>query len=526
MTNKTMKLTIPGYFALAWFITGLTYFAGSRLRLDPASLHQTPRACLDPISEPFVVSDESGPDTGWPEAWPEVAVSNDGRQLVVGYTVLGKYSDGWAVVARRFDLSGTPLGDEFLVDAEGNTEDPSIDFDDYGNFTIAWHSSGKTGEKDLDGGYSIYLRAYSSEGKTLSDTVLVPQDLEGNQWRPTNLVLADGTSLITWYSETGPDQGSTIRGRLFKAGKAISDEFHISTAQDRPYNQWRMGYASKNKFFISVWWDDGAEIGYLENILQEPETIQRLLDPDSVYLARVIDYEGNFRSYVLGFPRATDFVIDDSGNWIGNSGGIAQWHISDGNSIGWPFPLHQGEFAMSGSGDFIVYGSEGCIWPYTASGNLVSDPISMGRTGPWAGVDGNDHGDVVATWDTTFHDGPSPEWDVWVSISSISHLAGHASSAPKDIALININKTIPYTAIFSLLMLLASVYLLRRTKDDEALPLIAMGLTLNIVSSYVLWLYAGPILGGIIGRLARYHQTAALFSLFVALATRLSRPSS
>lgn len=508
-----MKLTFVRYLALSCLIVSLVYIAGSTLRLDPAYLHQSPRTCVDPINEPFIVSDESGSDAGWPEAWPEVAVSNDGTQLVVVYSVLGKYGDGWAVAGRRFDLSGTPLGDEFLVDVGGNSEDPSIDFDHNGNFSIAWHSSGR--DEEFDGGHSIYLREYSEDGKEISPIALVPQDLQGNQFRPTNLVLSDGTSLITWYSESSPVDGSSIRGRLFKAGEAISDEFHISTAQDRTYKQWRMGHASKNNFFISVWWDDGLE----------PRTLRRLLNPDPFYLARVIDHEGNFGSDVLRFPKATDFVIDDSGNWIGNSAGLAQWHTSDGNSIGWPFPLHEGEFSMRANGDFIVYGTDGCVWPYTASGNLVSDPISMGGWGYLAHTDGNDRGDVVATWDNALIPGPSRAWDIWVSISSVSHLVDQVGPDAQGVTLINLNKTIPYTAVSSLLTLVASVYLLRRPKPHNSTWITVIGLTLNIVGSYFLWMYAGALIGGVVGRVARYHETAAICSLFVALAAYLTLPS-
>lgn len=381
-------------------------------------------ACISGV-RPFRLNSYTAGD----QRWPEIAVAEDGSQFVAAWASKGQFLDGgWTVVARRFDLHGNPLGDEFRVDdwlgdTFPSSEDPSVDFDDAGNFAIAWHAQDRDGD---DGGWTIMERHFRPDGTPFGDGSLVPTRTVYEQYRPTMLVTGDGTSLVTWYSTRhefgqGADITSEIRGRLYKPdGSAHSTEIRISGATDLNRTQWRMGAVNRNGIFVSYWYDSSVEGG----------TIERLVDPEPFTYARVVDRDGNLLSPEIGFRRWINVGVAGSGDWLvvmsGNrfsTGGKAQWYDPEGNPIGAPFPAREGEIAMWSNGDFVVLGalpdersdlSRGaCAWFYDADGNLIGDPLYLteGHTNiVLPHIDMNEHGDIVVIWEST---DDSDGYDIW-----------------------------------------------------------------------------------------------------------------
>lgn len=504
------------------------YSVVSRLGLDPASMHNISNECVESGSMIFKVSE----DNKFPRRWPEVAVSDDGTQLVVSYAVLEAYLDTpykIGFVFRRFDLRGNPLSDETFVDYG---EDPSVDFDNDGNFSIAWHRPEEGHSSGFSRNWSIYRQLFSPDGFPLSPIVSVPTNEEFSQWRPTNLSLGDGVWLITYYAETGSIDTYTlggglgapaqIRGKVFRGADAISEDMLISTPDSKHRRQWRQGVSSKSGHAVTWWYAEPPPLtreslkllvtpisrSFISGIMEVSSWLWQWREP---VFARVISREGDFMSEVISFPGTTDFGISDTGYWLESNYGLARWRMLDGTQLGWPFPVRPGEIAMRGNGDFVVLGEDGCIWPYDKYGNLIASPISIGGFDHLAHVDMNDLGDVVITWEQlNINEEPA---DVWVSIVQVPYYSSNTETIEMGPQIMSLNKTIPYTLAISLLILSISPFLMQfgYLKGNSAVRF--SGMLTCALGAYGLWLYSGPLIGGVVGRLARYHETAALFSI-------------
>ena len=85
---------------------------------------------------------------------PSVAMDADGDFVV---TWSGPDQDGflYSVYARRYDNTGSPIGNEFLVSDESNTSRPTVGMDSTGNFVISFH-----GRVNAAADYGIIARRY------------------------------------------------------------------------------------------------------------------------------------------------------------------------------------------------------------------------------------------------------------------------------------------------------------------------------------------------------------------------------
>ena len=163
---------------------------------------------------------------------PSVASDTAGN-IVVAWSSAGQDGSGSGVFGRRFDPSGAPIGDEFQANV--TTADaqlaPAIASDAAGNFFVVWKSVGQDGS---EGG--IYGRRFDASGTPLGEELQVSSTATGNQDRPAAAVDASGNLIVVWDSADQDGGGIGVFGRtLDPAGAPTGDEFpvNVTTAGDQ-----------------------------------------------------------------------------------------------------------------------------------------------------------------------------------------------------------------------------------------------------------------------------------------------------
>ena len=163
-----------------------------------------------------------------------VAANGSGGFVIAwqGTASPGSDDDQGSVQARRFDSAGAPLGPEVQVNTytTGNQGSVDVDSDVQGRFVVVW-SSGASAGTDTDQ-ESIHARRYASDGSPLDDEFQVNELTTGPQSDPGVAVAADGSFLVAWTHEgfAPTDFGYSIRARRYGAdGLPIGPEFQVNS---------------------------------------------------------------------------------------------------------------------------------------------------------------------------------------------------------------------------------------------------------------------------------------------------------
>ena len=117
-------------------------------------------------------------------------------------------------MAEVFDANGQAVGQEFPVNTSiiGAEVQPSVSSLDFGGFVVTWRS-----------GSDIFGRVFSGGGTPLDNEFLVDATVVGD---PGVTALVGGGFLVTWTDNAG---GSlSIHGRIFDVyGQAVGNEFVV-----------------------------------------------------------------------------------------------------------------------------------------------------------------------------------------------------------------------------------------------------------------------------------------------------------
>ena len=124
-----------------------------------------------------------------------MAADADGR-FVVAWHSQGRDGDDGGIFARRFD-SGNPLGGEFQVNAHttGYQSRPDVGVDAAGSFAVAWISP-----HDGDG-FGIFGQRYDATGAPVGDEFLVNGYTPHDQASPAVTYTAAGDFVVAWESQ-------------------------------------------------------------------------------------------------------------------------------------------------------------------------------------------------------------------------------------------------------------------------------------------------------------------------------------
>ena len=126
---------------------------------------------------------------------PDVAMDADGDFVVVCTGYWGE-SGSPEIFARRYDASGVPQGDDFIVNTtlDGDHDNASVAMDDAGNFVVAFDADSfwSGGNKD------VYARRFDAFGVPHGDQFLVHAPSGEDQRNPALAMDADGDFVVAW----------------------------------------------------------------------------------------------------------------------------------------------------------------------------------------------------------------------------------------------------------------------------------------------------------------------------------------
>ncbi len=165
-----------------------------------------------PLGDPFQVNQWT-PDSQYS---PFVLLDQAGTATIV-WTSMGQDGDQGGIFARRFQLDGSPIGDEFQVNvlSSGDQESALGSVDSSGNVTIGWRSGDNT----------IKARMYSANGSSLTSEISVNQTIQGRDELIKLEAVASGGFTAHWEAYSVDDQ---LLGRYVRtfdaAGSPFGDE--------------------------------------------------------------------------------------------------------------------------------------------------------------------------------------------------------------------------------------------------------------------------------------------------------------
>lgn len=205
-----------------------------------------------PIGEAFLVNER----TAGSQQFASVAIDEAGNSVVVWQT---EAEPEGGVAARLYSSLGLPLTGEFTVNefSPGDQSAPSVAMDPSGNFVVAWQSFGQEGDP-LDYFYGIYARTFDSRGIPLGEEVQINTTLEWTQMNPDVAVNRDGDTVIVWESYDGAS--FDVLGQRFDSfGEPIGGEFKVN--QYSLGFQWQAVVSSGATNSFAVAWDSIGQDG-------------------------------------------------------------------------------------------------------------------------------------------------------------------------------------------------------------------------------------------------------------------------
>lgn len=131
----------------------------------------------------------------------------------------------WGVNARIFDASGAPRGDDFVVKSEGSNLNflPEVTVLDQGDFIVTWTTS------DNDFG-DIKARHYALNGTPIGNEFVVNAETADGQYYSDIATTADGGYAIAWQSHdtTQDGSGTSIKAVRYDAQYSTIVDIEIS----------------------------------------------------------------------------------------------------------------------------------------------------------------------------------------------------------------------------------------------------------------------------------------------------------
>ncbi len=195
-------------------------------------------------------------DTSGLFASPQVAVDSDGDFIITFsrgiFTLVGPSAPfDYEIYARRYNASGTSLGNEFQVNTYVTDDQRfnQVAQDSEGNFIVTWQSYHQ--DSSYDG---IYAQRYDMSGTPVGSEFQVNSYTSQTQFSPNVAMDADGDFVITWSGiGLGDDSSFGIYTKKFNAsGTVQGSEFLVNTYTTQTQREPSIGMDTDGNFVI-VW---------------------------------------------------------------------------------------------------------------------------------------------------------------------------------------------------------------------------------------------------------------------------------
>ncbi len=156
---------------------------------------------------------------------PKISMRSDGT-FVVAYAGTG------SIMARQFDSAGVPVTGEIAVETYVTTEsrfNPHVATNEDGEFVVTWTSRGSPGNDNLPGDFSIQGRLFDNTSSAVGAQFQVNSYTTDYQFESRVGMDATGAFKVVWQSSAGDNSGSSIRARRFNTvGTPIGPDFQVN----------------------------------------------------------------------------------------------------------------------------------------------------------------------------------------------------------------------------------------------------------------------------------------------------------
>ena len=154
---------------------------------------------------------------------PSLAGLSDGTFVMTWVTDQQRGSTNIDIMARVFGPSGTPVGEEFVVNTSDNPcGDPSVAAIAGGGFTIAWTQ--REGANRLD----VFARTFGPSAQPITTGFALNTERRGDQHTP-QVATTSGGQLVVWTSMSQDGSREGVYGRWLNDGSIVSPEFRVNT---------------------------------------------------------------------------------------------------------------------------------------------------------------------------------------------------------------------------------------------------------------------------------------------------------
>ncbi|MGB0684023.1 MAG: cadherin-like domain-containing protein [Magnetovibrionaceae bacterium] len=196
--------------------------------------------------------------TAFMQERPDVVTLSDGSFVTVWQSAR-QDGDAEGIVGRRFDTTGSAIGDEFIVNTYRTfgQSHPSVASLSDGGFAVAWRSEGAR-----DGsGYGVFGQCFDADGAPKGNEFQVNSTTWNSQLAPALTGLAGGGFAVTWTSgwQDGDEDG--IYGQVYDdSGTAVGGEFQVNT-ETAGFQKGSSTTGLSNGGFVVVWQSGGQDGG-------------------------------------------------------------------------------------------------------------------------------------------------------------------------------------------------------------------------------------------------------------------------
>jgi hypothetical protein len=189
------------------------------------------------------------------------AVSSAGNGSFVIVWESPQDASGYAVMARRYDASGTGIGSEFRVNTYTTSHQyfGAVDMNPRGRFVITWQSYGQEGAPDIVSQTGVYAQRYNRDGQAQDPVFAVNTFTTDVQARASVALDAGGAFTVAWRSVLQDGDASGVFGRRFSViGQPASGEFSVNAYTTQYQNRPDVARAANGSFVI-VWQSNDQE---------------------------------------------------------------------------------------------------------------------------------------------------------------------------------------------------------------------------------------------------------------------------
>ena len=288
---------------------------------------------------------------------PEITTLDDGSFVVVWQST---GQDGWAegIVGQRFDASGAPVGNEFIVNDYTPTNQilPSAAAVN-GGFVVAWHGRG---ESDDNG---VFGRIFDANGVPLGQDFNISDTLASGQDTVRLTSLSSGGFAAVWDGNGVGDNSSTFL-RLFDAtGNPTSAEILVD--ENAGSTQYAADITELSDGKLAVTWADTG-------------------NPDSVYV-RLFNSDGSAATSQFVLPglvgeelqpaitalNGGGFVVVYTNDRADGSGAgvFAQLYDNAGNTVGSEFRVNENNSGTQNDAQVVATADGGFAVAFYSSQN-------------------------------------------------------------------------------------------------------------------------------------------------------------